>query len=163
MRSPSVLAALALSCGLAHASDFAPSLMHSCSSISCRSRLQQQQQPLLRQSPLPATYSPALSDALRLHGGAAAPASGPTLMESLKMPLALAGWYLMSIVYSLLNKEVLGVWKFPVAWSAVQLLVGSLFVAMLWTPLPTFGVRKARFAPTLFLLGYLAACCIILR
>ena len=150
MRSPSVLAALALSCGLAHASDFAPSLMHSCSSISCRSRFQQQQQqPLLRQSPLPATYSPVLSDALRLHGGSAAPASGPTLMESLKMPLALAGWYLMSIVYSLLNKEVLGVWKFPVAWSAVQLLVGSLFVALLWAPMPSFGLRSdgKTFAP----------------
>ena len=73
---------------------------------------------------------------LRLHGGAAAAA-----LERFKMPLALAGWYLMSIVYSVMNKEVLTVWKFPCVFSAVQLLVGSLWIALMWTPLPTLGLR----------------------
>ena len=82
------------------------------------------------------------SNALQLRGGQTS-----STLEALKVPLAFAGWYLMSIVYSVMNKEVLTVWKYPCVFSAVQLLVGSLFVAMLWTPLPTFGVRKARFAP----------------
>ena len=88
---------------------------------------------------------PALSaaTAMRLRGGQKAAAD---IIESLKVPLAFAGWYLMSIVYSVLNKEVLTVWKFPCTSAAVQLLIGSLFVAALWMPLPTLGLRKQRFA-----------------
>jgi len=52
----------------------------------------------------------------------------------------------MSIVYSLLNKEVLEVWKFPCVFSAVQLLVGSLWIGALWLPLPTLGFSSRRFA-----------------
>ena len=66
--------------------------------------------------------------------------------STLKVPLAFAGWYLMSILYSVLNKEVLNVWKFPCASSAVQLLVGSIFVALLWTPIPTLGLSERKFA-----------------
>jgi len=105
-----------------------------------------------RRQPRPATPGPQLrphglqerlhATALRLQGGQAAAA-----LESVKVPLAFAGWYLMSIVYSVMNKEVLTVWKFPCTSSAVQLLVGSLFVGLLWTPLPTLGLRKRRFAP----------------
>ena len=72
---------------------------------------------------------------------------GASFFESAKVPLAFAGWYLMSIVYSVLNKEVLTVWKFPCVFSAVQLLIGSVFVGLLWTPLPTFGMREKSFAP----------------
>jgi len=87
---------------------------------------------------------PELDVALRLRGGitsaGALPAASsrrlPTL-ESLKVPIAFAGWYLMSIVYSVLNKQVLQVWTFPLTFSAVQLLVGSLWIAMLWMPVPT--------------------------
>jgi len=82
-----------------------------------------------------------LAATLRLHGGS------QSLLDSLKVPLAFAGWYLMSIVYSVLNKEVLTVWKFPCVFSAVQLLVGALWIGGLWTPLPTFGMRKQRYAP----------------
>ena len=80
-----------------------------------------------------------LSAALRLHGGST---SGASLsLQSLKTPLAFLGWYAMSIVYSLLNKEVLEVWKFPCTSAAVQLLVGSLWIGLMWTPLPTLGLR----------------------
>ena len=72
---------------------------------------------------------------LRLHGGST------QALEKFKMPLALAGWYLMSIVYSVMNKEVLTVWKFPCTSSAVQLLVGSLWILVMWMPLPTLGLR----------------------
>jgi solute carrier family 35 protein E1 len=125
----------------------------------CRSRSQclgsgsslrrQQQQPFLQRQRPAAASNPAVSSALQLHGGASSAVAEPTLMESLKIPLAFAGWYLMSIIYSVLNKEVLNVWKFPVAWSAVQLLVGSLFVGLLWCPLPRFGSRDdgKAFAP----------------
>jgi len=75
----------------------------------------------------------------------AAPPS-PTLAEQLKIPIAFAGWYLLSIVYSLMNKEVLTVWKFPCVFSAMQLLVGALWIGGLWLPLPTFGVGGKRFA-----------------
>lgn len=95
-----------------------------------------------------------LSAALRLHGGVtgtggavSAPRQRARTLESLKTPLAFLGWYLMSIVYSILNKEVLTVWRFPCIFAAVQLLVGSLWVALMWAPLPTFGLRKARYAP----------------
>ena len=80
--------------------------------------------------------------ALRLRGGDASSA-----LERVKVPLAFTGWYLMSIVYSCVNKEVLTVWKFPCAFAALQLLVGSMFVGLLWTPIPTFGMSKRRFAP----------------
>jgi len=80
------------------------------------------------------------STALRLKGGS-------TALETMKVPLAFAGWYLMSIFYSIMNKEILEVWKFPCVFSAVQLLIGSMFVGLLWTPLPTLGMRKQRFAP----------------
>ncbi|KAL3929903.1 MAG: hypothetical protein SGPRY_001763, partial [Prymnesium sp.] len=70
----------------------------------------------------------------------------PTILERLTVPLAFAGWYLLSIVYSLLNKKVLTVWKFPCVFSAMQLLVGALFVGGLWVPLPTLGMSSERFA-----------------
>jgi solute carrier family 35, member E1 len=63
------------------------------------------------------------------------------------VPLAFIGWYVLSIVYSLLNKEVLNVWQFPVVFSAVQLLVGAMWIGALWMPLPTFGLKARRFAP----------------
>ena len=70
---------------------------------------------------------------LTLRGGLA---STSQLLERLKVPLAFLGWYAMSIVYSLLNKEVLTVWQFPCIFSVVQLLVGSLWIGLLWMPLP---------------------------
>lgn len=82
---------------------------------------------------------------LTLRGGLA---STSQLLERLKVPLAFLGWYAMSIVYSLLNKEVLTVWQFPCIFSVVQLLVGSLWIGLLWMPLPTLGLRSGgRFAP----------------
>ena len=59
------------------------------------------------------------------------------------VPLAFAGWYLLSIVYSVLNKQVLTMWKFPCVFSAVQLLVGSVWILLLWSPLPTLGLGRA--------------------
>jgi len=53
--------------------------------------------------------------------------------------VAFAGWYLMSIVYSVLNKQVLQVWKFPFTFSAVQLLVGALWICTLWLRVPGTG------------------------
>jgi len=85
-----------------------------------------------------------LASTLKLQGGAVGGA-----LEKFTVPLAFLGWYLMSIVYSLLNKEVLNVWKFPFVFSAVQLLVGALWIGGLWMPLPTFGMAASgrRFAP----------------
>ena len=117
------------------------------SRVDCGLRSQLYQRPALRLAvgtqlqPRPELQS-GVATALRLQGGEAADG-----LEQFKVPLAFAGWYIMSIVYSVLNKEVLNVWKFPVAWSAVQLLVGSLFVGMLWTPLPTFGMAEKKFKP----------------
>jgi len=62
------------------------------------------------------------------------------------VPIAFAGWYLLSIVYSLMNKEVLNVWKFPCVFAAMQLFVGALWIGGLWLPLPTFGMGGKRFA-----------------
>jgi len=38
------------------------------------------------------------------------------------------------------------VWKFPCVFSAVQLLVGALWIGVLWMPLPTFGLSERSFA-----------------
>ena len=64
-------------------------------------------------------------------------------MQKLKIPIAFTGWYLLSIIYSLMNKEVLTVWKFPCVFSAMQLLVGSIWICGLWTPLPGIGSLRA--------------------
>ena len=50
------------------------------------------------------SFRPALElrDALQLRGG-----GGASTLASLKTPIAFLGWYLMSIVYSIVNKEVL--------------------------------------------------------
>ena len=64
----------------------------------------------------------------------------PAILSTLTPPLASLS------LSSAQNKELLNVWKFPCTSSAVQLLVGSLFVGALWTPLPTLGLRKKRFA-----------------
>jgi len=71
-------------------------------------------------------------------GSVAAPAGslGQTF-DSLYVPLAFAGWFLMNIQYSMLNKKVLMVWKFPFTFAALQLLVGSLWICGLWLPWPT--------------------------
>lgn len=86
---------------------------------------------------------PRLASTLRIRGGgsvataggsAAAPSS---LVDTLYVPLAFAGWFLMNIQYSMLNKKVLMVWKFPFTFAALQLLVGSLWICGLWLPMPT--------------------------
>ena len=85
-----------------------------------------------------------LAPALRLRGGRSAagavqgPAKAPK-SSSFKVFVAFAGWYLMSIVYSVLNKQVLSVWKFPFTFSAVQLLVGALWICTLWLPVTGTG------------------------
>ena len=79
----------------------------------------------------------AIGSTLKLQGG-----SGGA-MEQWRVPLAFAGWYLLSIVYSVLNKQVLTMWKFPCVFSAVQLLVGSVWILLLWSPLPTLGLGRA--------------------
>lgn len=68
-------------------------------------------------------------------GGSVAAPSG--LVDRLYVPLAFVGWFLMNIQYSMLNKKVLMVWKFPWTFAALQLLVGSLWICGLWLPLPT--------------------------
>jgi len=78
----------------------------------------------------------------RLEGGS----SSGGLLSSLKIPIAFTGWYLLSIYYSIMNKQVLTVWKFPCVFSAVQLLVGALWIGVLWMPLPTFGLSERSFA-----------------
>ena len=142
--SARLLSLLAL-CGASHADElhFGYTRCHGgASGCALSNRRRQQQLPLQRQRQqqqqqrgfvVSQERHAGLANALRLQGGFSS--------EQLKMPLAFTGWYLMSIIYSVLNKEVLNVWKFPVAWSAVQLLVGSIFVALLWTPLPTLGMR----------------------
>ena len=78
----------------------------------------------------------AIGSTLKLQGG-----SGGA-MEQWRVPLAFAGWYLLSIVYSVLNKQVLTV-EVPCVFSAVQLLVGSVWILLLWSPLPTLGLGRA--------------------
>ncbi len=56
--------------------------------------------------------------------------------QKAKVPTAFAMWYLMSIVYSLLNKQVLTVWNFPCVFSVTQLLVGATWIVLLWAPMP---------------------------
>ena len=77
-----------------------------------------------------------LCSTLKLQGG-----SGGA-MEQWRVPLAFAGWYLLSIVYSVLNKQVLTMWKFP------RVLGGAaprrqLWILLLWSPLPTLGLGRA--------------------
>jgi len=73
---------------------------------------------------------------IHVHGGSA------SLLKALKVPLAFAGWYLLSIYYSIMNKQVLKVWNFPCTFSVTQLAVGSLWILLLWSPLP-LPARKA--------------------
>jgi len=39
----------------------------------------------------------------------------------------------------MLNKQVLMVWRFPYTFAALQLLVGALWICLLWLPWPTGG------------------------
>ena len=103
------------------------------------------QQARQRLPPLPAARQAQFQGLLAAKAQDSAATSSSTL-EAAKVPLAFLGWYLMSIVYSLMNKEVLTVWKFPCVFSAVQLLVGALWIGALWMPLPTFGMSNRRFA-----------------
>jgi len=83
---------------------------------------------------------------------ASLPKDPASLIEALKVPLAFAGWYLLSIFYSIMNKKVLTVWNFPCVFSATQLLVGGLWVLLLWAPLPIPGRKtwtSIRAAPQL--------------
>jgi len=71
--------------------------------------------------------------ALKLQGGS----SG--VLAKLKMPLAFTCWYLFSIVYSIVNKQVLSAWNFPCTSAAAQLLIGVLTIFTLWAPVPVPG------------------------
>jgi len=129
---------------LRSAPDSAAHLRQHCEGSSCTLRLAPLRPHLPLQGHTHLLQAGGLARTLKLQGGAAAASA----LESFKVPLAFLGWYLMSIVYSLLNKEVLTVWQFPCVFSAVQLLVGSLWIGALWTPLPTFGLfgSSRRFA-----------------
>lgn len=83
-----------------------------------------------------------MASTLQLRGG-----QGNGCSERAQVSLAFLGWYLMSIVYSLLNKDVLTLWQFPCTFSAVQLLVGIAWIGAMWTPLPTFGLHRRRYIP----------------
>ena len=86
---------------------------------------------------------PRLASTLRIRGGGSVATAGgsvaapSSLVDTLYVPLAFAGWFLMNIQYSMLNKKVLMVWKFPFTFAALQLLVGSLWICGLWLPMPT--------------------------
>jgi len=113
-----------------------------CAGSGCQPRLQ-----LHRERPLPARLQRSITaDHIAKLEKKLQPTS-PSLLQTLKVPIAFTGWYLLSIVYSLMNKEVLTVWKFPCIFSAMQLLVGAIWISGLWLPLPTFGLREQRFAP----------------
>jgi len=76
---------------------------------------------------------------LKLRGGS------DLMPPAIKTSLAFTAWYLLSIVYSIANKQVLTVWNFPCVFAVVQLLVGALWISLLWMPLPTFGLSRKRF------------------
>lgn len=135
MRATALLVALA--CLASVCADARPRSAVGCLAAGCRS-------PQLSLRAVPSRRSQELAPALRLRGGRSAGAvvQGPTQApkpSALKVFVAFAGWYLMSIVYSVLNKQVLQVWKFPFTFSAVQLLVGGLWICMLWLPFPGTG------------------------
>ena len=96
-----------------------------------------------------------LARTLVLQGGSSSSGSSlssPALYAHLKLGAAFAGWYCMSIVYSLLNKELLNVWNFPCTSAAAQLLVGGLWIFLLWLPVPVPGRAaplRARRPPSL--------------
>lgn len=129
---------VALACLASVYADIRPRSAVGCLAAGCRSS----RQPLRA---APSRRSLELAPALRLRGGrsvGAAAAHGPadaSKPSSLKVFVAFAGWYLMSIVYSVLNKQVLQVWKFPFTFSAVQLLVGALWICTLWLRVPGTG------------------------
>ena len=83
-------------------------------------------------------------------GSVAAPSS---LVDTLYVPLAFAGWFLMNIQYSMLNKKVLMVWKFPFTFAALQLLVGSLWICGLWLPMPGTDGASIRTRPSVDMAG----------
>ena len=120
--TPLWLAALAICLAPAHAAELRPS------------RLPRHHTQQLRHLKPPAEPRDALVVSLELRGGAAS--LGETF-DALYVPLAFAGWFLMNIKYSMLNKQVLMVWKFPYTFAALQLLVGALWICLLWLPWPT--------------------------
>ena len=86
-------------------------------------------------------------------GSVAAPAGLGQTFESAYVPLAFAGWFLMNIQYSMLNKKVLMVWKFPFTFAALQLLVGSLWICGLWLPMPGTDGASIRTRPSVDMAG----------
>ena len=96
-----------------------------------------------RSHPRLGVTEPRLASTLRIRGGGSVATAGGSvaapsgLVDRLYVPLAFVGWFLMNIQYSMLNKKVLMVWKFPWTFAALQLLVGSLWICGLWLPLPT--------------------------
>lgn len=120
--TPLWLAALTICLAPAHAAELRPS------------RLPRHHTQQLRHLKPPAEPRDALVVSLELRGGAAS--LGETF-DALYVPLAFAGWFLMNIKYSMLNKQVLMVWKFPYTFAALQLLVGALWICLLWLPWPT--------------------------
>lgn len=88
------------------------------------------------------TRRPSLARVSVLRGGASAVAKSSTasLVRTLKVGLIFFLWYAFNIWYSLVAKMVLQFWKSPWLFTILQLGIGSLWVALQWVPLPTFGL-----------------------
>ena len=112
-----------------------------------------------RSHPRLGVTEPRLVSTLRIRGGGSVAKAGgsaavPTsLVDTLFVPLAFAGWFLFNIQYSMLNKKVLMVWKFPFTFAALQLLVGSLWICGLWLPMPGTDGASIRTRPSVDMAG----------
>jgi solute carrier family 35 protein E1 len=56
-----------------------------------------------------------------------------------RVGMLLAAWYACNFAYSITNKAALVLWPFPFTFGAIQLLVGVVYVLLLWSPLPAYS------------------------
>jgi solute carrier family 35, member E1 len=86
--------------------------------------------------------SPSTKVALSTSGGAAAveePKEGSGLVETLKVGMYFALWYLFNIAYNIYNKQALNILDYPWTVATIQMAAGIAYFVPLWL----LGIRKA--------------------
>ncbi|XP_039121191.1 xylulose 5-phosphate/phosphate translocator, chloroplastic-like [Dioscorea cayenensis subsp. rotundata] len=93
------------------------------------------------------------------------PQSPTTNNSNLQLALVFGLWYFQNVVFNIYNKKVLNLFPFPWLLASFQLLVGSIWMSILWfsglQPFPRVNKRflSALLVPALFhTIGHISAC-----